>query len=250
MNGNYETDESRAGSFPATRWSLVLAAAEYDMSASRSEALSTLYSLYWYPLYAFARRQGNDAEQARDATQGFFVRIMEKGYLREFRGERGRFRTFLLAALKHYLSNELDRAKTLKRGGGSITIPINIAFDTAEARYGSEPSDNQTPETLFERQWALSLLQLVKSRLEEECVRTGKSVQFRQLSPFLMGEEPRPSYREIAASLGISEGSAQVIVHRLRRRFRDLLRDEVVQTLANPAEVDAEIRFLQGILYA
>jgi RNA polymerase sigma-70 factor (ECF subfamily) len=233
------------GRFETTHWSLVLAAGGPRTSASH-EALGTLCQTYWYPLYAYTRRLGHGVEQAEDLVQGFFVHILEKHALKHADPERGRFRSFLLASLKHFMVNEYNRGRTVKRGGGRSIEAIDVSG--AEGRYALEPQDGANPETLFERQWAVTLLERVHARLRSASMRSGKAQLFEQLKDFVTGEETDVPYREAGASLGMSEGAVRVAIHRLRRRFRDLLRDEIQHTVADPAEVDDEIRFMLATL--
>lgn len=246
MAGNAPDPPSAGGGrFTTTHWSLVLAAAGTEDSQGR-EALARLCQIYWYPLYAFVRRQGHTPHDAQDLTQEFFARLLEKDYLGGVDRSKGRFRSFLLAALKHFLSKEWARAKALKRGGGHAPAPLDATG--AENRYRCEPQDNATPEKLFERRWALTLLDLVLTRLSEEYETAGKRALFEQLQGCLTGDRHLLPYGELAARLGMTEGAVKVSVHRLRRRYRRLLRDEIAQTVAGPAEIDDEIRQLFSAL--
>ena len=227
--------------FATTRWSQVLAAGHADTSGSR-EALSRLCESYWYPLYVYVRRWGYDADQAQDLTQEFFSRLLEKHYLRAADPSRGRFRSFLLAALKHFLANERDRAGAIKRGGRVTVVPLEI--ENAEGRYSLEPPDDETPETIYQRRWALTLLERTLARLSREFERSGKRALFIRLEGYLTGEQDTLPYAELASELGMSEGAVKVMIHRLRRRFGALLREEVGDTVSTPAEVDDEIREL------
>jgi RNA polymerase sigma-70 factor (ECF subfamily) len=229
-------------SFATTRWSLVLHARED--SAGAHAALSTLCRDYWYPLYAYVRRQGSSPHDAQDLTQEFFARLIEKGWLDAVVRERGRFRSFLLAAMKHFLANERDKAQAQKRGGGVVWLSIDDA--TAEGRYREEPIDTATAEKLFERRWACTLLEQVLARLREEMVEAGKGAQFEMLKGFLAGEKSR--HAEIAAQLGMTEGAVKVAVHRLRDRYRALIRTEIAQTVAHPSEIDDELQHLFAAL--
>jgi RNA polymerase sigma factor (sigma-70 family) len=244
---NEAQDSSSAGGSPfmTTHWSLVLAAAGTEDTHSR-EALAKLCQVYWYPLYAFVRRQGHGPHDAQDLTQEFFMRLLEKDYLGDVDRSKGKFRSFLLAALKHFLSKEWARAKTLKRGGGHTLVPLDAL--SAEDRYRREPEDNATPERLFERRWALTLLDHVLTRLSEEYDRTGRRAMFEQLQGCLTGDSDLLPYAELAARLGLTEGAVKVAVHRLRQRYRGVLRDEIAQTVADPAEIDDEIRQLFSAL--
>lgn len=225
---------------------MVLAAGEVDSSRSR-EALAALCETYWYPLYAFIRRQGCTAEEAGDLAQGYFLQLLEKGFLRTVRPEAGRFRSFLLASLKHFLSNERDRERALKRGGGKA--PIRLELDTAEGRYRMDPADSAlTPDRLFERQWAMTVLERSMSRLREESIRSGETVRFDLLKPYLTGEEPAVPYRQMAAELGLRESGVKAAVHRMRKQFGRVLREVIAQTVANPADIDDEIRYMLSSL--
>jgi RNA polymerase sigma factor (sigma-70 family) len=230
-----------AEDFGTTRWSLVLGAGQPGGQAAGA-ALAELCQRYWYPLYAYVRRRVRDVSEAQDLTQEFFTRLLEKNTLAAASRERGRFRSFLLAAMNNFLLNEWDKAKAQKRGGGRA--PISLALDTAESRLNLEPAHDLTPENLYERQWALTLLELVVERLEAEFAAAGKARQFVLLKPALTGSRAAIDYSAVAAALGVSEESARQSAHRLRRRYRELLREELAQTLADPSEVDDEIRAL------
>src|SRR5213596_145496 len=190
--------------FTTTHWSIVLAAGR-DSSRDAQEALEALCRTYWYPLYAYVRRRGYSVEEAEDLTQGFFARLLEKNYLKEVRRERGKFRSFLLASLKHYLANEWDRAQAKKRGGGQT--PFSLDREVAEERYRLEPRSDLTPENVYERQWAVTILEEALARIREEFIRAGKAKHFGLLEPFLTGEDEAGSYRQVAAELGTSEGA-------------------------------------------
>ena len=231
--------------FATTRWSLVLAAGQRS-SPQSSAALATLCENYWYPLYAYVRRRGHDADEAQDFTQAFFARLLEKNDLAAADPERGRFRSFLLASLKHFLANEWDRNRAQKRGGCRSVLSID--FGTAEERYRAEPAHDLTPEKIFERRWALVLLENVLARLHDESAQAGKADSFDRLKGFLTGEQPAVTYGQLAAELNTSEGALKVAVHRLRRRYRELLRAEIEETVADPQEIDQEIRDLFSAL--
>ncbi len=223
--------------FQTTRWSLVAAARGRDAAAR--EALAALCEAYWYPLYAFIRRKGYDANDALDLVQGFFARLLEKDDLASVDRSKGRLRSFLMAACTHYLANRADQSRAAKRGGGQTRISIDAAV--AEGRYGLEPSHEQTPERLFEQRWATTLLDLVAARLESEMTAAGKVRQFAILRPVLSaGRAPTP-YAQIAALLGVSSDAARAAAHRLRGRFRELIRAEIARTLDDPSEVEDEI---------
>jgi RNA polymerase sigma-70 factor (ECF subfamily) len=227
--------------FATTSWSQVLAAQEATGTEARN-ALEELCETYWYPLYAYVRRRGHDPEEARDLTQGFFAELLENETLLKAEPSEGRFRSFLLVSLKHFLSHERDKAKALKRGGG--TPPISLDAAAAEKRYDREPAKGLTPEEIFERRWALTVVERALGRLQEEMAEKEPPQHFGRLKSYLTGEEPRVPYREVAAELGITEGAIKVAVHRLRRRFGQLLRAEVAETLADPQETSNEVRHL------
>lgn len=224
-----------------TRWSLVLAAGRGSDTGSK-RALATLCELYWYPVYAFVRRQGNSPDDAGDLTQAFFVRVLEKAYFRQASPDGGRFRSFLLACLRHFLSNERDRARTIKRGGPHP--PLSLDMETAEGRYLIEPRDELTPEKIFDRRWALTLLDRALTRLRNEHVAGRKQDVFEALKGYLTGASEGIPYTDVASALGTSEGATKVAVHRLRRRFRDLLIEEVAETVLDRRDIDDEIRHL------
>jgi RNA polymerase sigma-70 factor (ECF subfamily) len=230
-----------AGSdFRTTHWSLVIDARERG-DKSAEAALAELCQRYWYPLYAYVRRRVGNVAEAQDLTQEFFARLLEKNVLASASQERGRFRSFLLAAMKNFLANEWDKAKAAKRGGGRRVLPM--VFDTAESRLSLEPAHDLTPERLYERQWALTLLELVVARLEREFTTAGKQTQFTALRPAIAGSQVI-DYPAAASQLGMSEDAVRQAAHRLRRRYRELLREELAQTVAHPADVDDEIRSL------
>ncbi len=236
-----EAEGRRAARFPTTRWTLIVLAARRDRTTECEDALAVLCAHYWYPLYAFARRLGYQAEDAKDLTQGFFVRLLEKNYLRQFERERGRFRTFLLAAFRHYAANEHDRARAQKRGGSYETISRD--FEDAETRYRQEPVDPQTPERIYERRWALTVLDRALARVGDQYA-ANKRAWFDRLQSFLtVGQHDFPCTR-IAAELASTENAVRVALHRLRRRFREALKAEVAETVADAAETEDEIHFL------
>jgi RNA polymerase sigma factor (sigma-70 family) len=231
--------------FATTHWSVVLAAKDRHAPAGR-QALESLCQGYWYPLYAFVRRQGHQPEDAADLTQEFFTRLLDKNWLADVSRTKGRFRSFLLAAMTHFLSNEYDKAKARKRGGGCRIVPLEI--ETAETRYRLEPSDPVTPEQLYERQWALTLLDQVLTRLQALYAEEGKADLFAMLKPCLAGKRESQPYTDLAAGLGMTEGAVRVAVHRLRQRYREVLRDQIAQTVSSPGEVEPEIQHLMRAL--
>jgi RNA polymerase sigma factor (sigma-70 family) len=231
--------------FVTTHWSLVLSARDQP-SPQSADALEKLCRTYWPPIYAFVRRQGHGAHDAQDLTQDFFARLLEKKKLAVADPARGRFRSFLLASLKHFLTNEWDKARAQKRGGGQNLIPMNVAI--LETSCGIEPADPATADKAFERRWALTLLDQVLQRLRAEYVRDGRDNLFEQLKPTLTEASRSVRYAEIAARLGTSEGAVKVAVHRLRQRYREVLRAEIADTVANSGEVEDEIRSLFAAL--
>jgi RNA polymerase sigma factor (sigma-70 family) len=234
-----------ASNFNTTSWTMVLAAA-VDSSADPDGALARLCQIYWHPVYAFVRRRGHDRDQAEDLTQEFFTRLLEKNYLLDADRERGRFRSFLLSAVKHFLANEWDRSQALKRGGGRAAVSIDRV--EAERWYGPATVEAATPEHLFERRWALSLLEHVMAKLRAEFTDSGKDGQFDTLAGFLNREPGGDRYQAVAQRLGVSPGAIRMSVHRLRRRYRELLRAEIAATVDAPDQIDDEIRFLMAIL--
>lgn len=237
---------SGAPDFATTQWSLVLRANR--ASDSRAAALQTLCERYWYPLYAYVRRRGVGSHEAQDLTQEFFARLLEKNSLAAASPERGRFRAFLLTSLKNFLTNEWEKAQAQKRGGGQPAISLQLHLDSAESRLSLEPTHNLTPDRCFERQWALLLLELVVKRLQEEQAAAGKGRQFELLKEALAGGAERLAYSLIAAELQISEEAARQAASRLRKRYREILREEVSHTVERPEDVDKEIRSLFQVL--
>jgi RNA polymerase sigma-70 factor (ECF subfamily) len=227
--------------FATTRWSLVLAAGQ-DAAAGSAEALARLCEIYWYPVYAFVRHQGYSSDDAADLTQAFFTRVLERHYFAGADPGRGRFRAFLCAAVRHFLSNERDWARALKRGGAHQIVPFEAV--TAEGRYRREPRDEVTPETLFDRRWALLVLERALERLREEHRAAGKIELFERLKGFLTGDHGDQPYAEAAEHLSMTEGALRVAVHRLRRRFRDALTSEIAETVSDPADAAAELDHL------
>lgn len=233
---------SRQGSsFLTTRWSVLAAAANPDPALSRP-ALETLCATTWYPLYAFVRRRGHGAEDARDLVQGFFARFLEKADLGSLDPARGRFRSYLLASVLNWLADERERASAQKRGGGLAPIPID--FGAADERYRMDPSHDLTPERLFDRQWALTLLELSLARVEKEYASAGKKELFETLKPALQGRSKDAPLAELAVRLDSTEGAVKVAVHRLRQRFKDALRAEIAETVTTEEQIEEEIRDL------
>ena len=229
--------------FPTTRWSLVVAAGD----PHRKEAQSALVSLcekYWYPLYAYLRRRGYSADEAQDLTQEFFVRVLEGRYLDRANPEKGRFRSFLLTSLKYFVADEGDRDRAQKRGGGMVEP---LEFSSGEKRYQREPAHDETPERIFERRWALSVIDRVVDKLRDEFVQHGRPEHFERLKIFLLGQSEAP-YAALAREMNTSEGALKVAIHRLRKRYRELFRQEIAETVADPAEVEPELRYLATVL--
>jgi RNA polymerase sigma-70 factor (ECF subfamily) len=229
--------------FATTRWSVVLAAGARS-TPHADVALEELCRTYWYPLYAYVRRRSHSREDAEDLTQSFFARFLQKNYLEKLRGEHGKFRAFLLASLKHFLANEWDRARRQKRGGG--VPPLSLDWQNADTRYQIEPADPLSPDKIYDRAWAMTLLERVIGRLREENAAEGKGALFEGLKSFLTPGWDDIRHAEAAAGLAMTEGAARVAVHRLRRRYRELLREEIGQTLSDPAQVEEELRALFG----
>jgi RNA polymerase sigma factor (sigma-70 family) len=242
---NGQTMHTLPGSskFPTTRWTLVVAAGDPSKKEARS-ALISLCENYWYPLYAYLRRRGYQADPAQDLTQEFFTRMLEGRYLDRADPEKGRFRSFLLTSLKYFVADEEDRHRALKRGGGVV---LSLEFDSGEERYQREPAHDETPERIFERRWALSLLDRVVERLRSEFLQHGRPEHFDRLKVFLLGQSDAP-YSALAREMNTSEGALKVAIHRLRKRYRELFRQEIADTVADPADVESELRFLAAVL--
>ena len=234
-----------APDFTTTHWSVVLASAQGD-SPQAAVALEQLCRTYWYPLYAFVRRQGHNPHDAEDLLQGFFARFLEKNYLNAVDQSKGRFRSFLLAALKHFLADEWDKAHACKRGGRVQFLSLDS--EAAESRSWEEPVADLTPERLYEQRWACVLLERVMQRLEEDWAEAGKRDFFEALKPFLVGESRSATYAQLALKLGVSEAALKMKVQRLRHRYQRLLREEIAHTVASPAEVEDEIGYLFRVL--
>ena len=224
--------------FATTRWTVVLAAGRKSDTQAR-QALAELCRMYWFPLYAYVRRRGYSKHDAEDLTQAFFERFLAKNYLADLDRERGKFRAFLLATLKHFLANEWDKSQRQKRGGGVALLSLD--WQDADARYRIDPTDNLSPDKLYDRTWALTLLERVLHRLEVE---NAAREHFQQLKTWLTADKHVINYATVAGNLGLTEGAARVAVHRLRRRYRELLREEIAQTLADPSQLNEEMRAL------
>ncbi len=235
-----------AARFGVTRWSVVLAAGGDDAESGTRRALEELIRAYWFPLYAYVRRQGESPASAEDIVQDFFACLLERRDLAGVDRAKGRFRSFLLASIRHAMANRRDRERAVKRGGRAKVLALD-ALD-AETRYALEPADNMTPERLFDRRWALTVLDEVLARLRDEYERTGKAALFAALQDCLAPQRDRLTYAQLAAPLGMTEGALKVAVHRLRRRYRDLLREEIAQTVGSADEVADEIAYLLACL--
>jgi RNA polymerase sigma factor (sigma-70 family) len=233
------------GRFATTHWSVVRAAARPD-SLDYRKALETLYRTYWFPLYAYLRRQGHTSDLAEEHTQAFFARLLEKKGLRLADPKRGKFRSFLLASLKYFLANEARRAGARKRGGPQKALSLD--FRNAESQYALEPADRLSPEKLFERSWALTVLKQTMARLQAESSTTKKKRLFDHLRNYLTTDKTTVPYRQLAEQLNMSAGAVKVAVYRLKKRYRQLLRDEIAQTVTSEQEIDQEIRDLFAAL--
>jgi len=234
-----------AREFTTTHWSVVLAAGDTSAPGAQ-EALEKLCRAYWYPLYAFVRRQGHNPHDAQDSTQEFFGWLIEHKHLRVADVERGKFRSFLLTMLKHFLSDERKKVRAQKRGGGKELLSLDA--QSAEDRYRLEPVTDLTPERIFDQRWALTVMEQTVARLRQEYVAAGRAELFEELKHFQPGEEAGPAYAEVAVRLGLTESAVKSAIWRLRQRHGDLLREEIAQTVATPGEVDEEIRHLIAVL--
>ena len=231
--------------FAPTRWTVVLTAAHIDTTHARA-ALAQLCEAYWYPLYAYVRRKGYSPPDAEDLTQAFFAQVLEEHFIVAADKEKGRFRSFLLTRLNHFLADEWDRLKAQKRGGGQRLIPLEGG--TAETRYQIEPVDARSPDKLFEHRWAVTLLERVFERLRQEYEAEGKAALFGELQGCLAQARAAVPYAEVGTRLGLSEGALRVAVHRLRQRYRDVLRAEIADTVSGPEAVEEELRYLFRVL--
>jgi RNA polymerase sigma factor (sigma-70 family) len=242
---NGQTVHTLPGSsqFPTTRWTLVVAAGDPQRKDARS-ALVSLCENYWYPLYAYLRRRGYAPDQAQDLTQEFFMRVLEGRYLDRADPEKGRFRSFILTSLKFFAADERDRQRAQKRGGGAV---MSFEFSSGEERYQREPGHDETPDRIFERRWALSVLERVMERLRDEFVQRGRPENFERMKVLLLGQS-EASYADLAREMNSSEGALKVAIHRLRKRYRELFRQEIADTVADPAEIESELRYLAAVL--
>jgi RNA polymerase sigma-70 factor (ECF subfamily) len=232
---------AKRGVFATTHWSVVLAAGQRD-SPHAADALEKLCRAYWFPLYAYVRRRGYDVPDAQDLTQAFFTRLIERNFISDLKPAGAKFRSFLLTALKNFLTHEWEKARAAKRGGGAVPIPLDEV--DAESRYAHEPSDTATPDALFERRWAETVLDNALERLRQEQIAAGKQRLFDGLANCLTGAEHSQPHAELARQLGMTEAAIKMAVHRLRKRYAAFLRQEVAQTVSSPAEIDEELRCL------
>jgi RNA polymerase sigma-70 factor (ECF subfamily) len=240
-----QTSNATGDVFATTRWTVVLAAGRTG-APQADVALEELCRTYWYPIYAYVRRHGHSREDAEDLTQAFFARLLEKNYLEGISSDKGKFRAFLLVAVKRFLANEWDRARSQKRGGG--VRPLSLDWQDADTRYQIHPADNLSPDKLYDRAWAVTMLERVITRLRDESGAEGKAGLYEQLKTFLMAGKSDIPCAQAAAALGLSEGAVRVAIHRLRRRYRELLREEVAQTLSDPAQAEEEMQALFSAL--
>jgi RNA polymerase sigma-70 factor (ECF subfamily) len=239
---------ARRDDFATTHWSVVLAAGGRARPAAAGQALAQLCEGYWYPLYAYVRRRISDVHEAQDLTQAFFEQLLERGAIASADPDRGRFRAFLLTACKRFLVNEWHKDRAVKRGGGRR--PVSFDFDSGESKLGLVAVDTLTPEELYDQKWAITLLERVMEHLRAEYAAKDRLPHFETLKNYLAGAPQGASYAAAAQALGISETTAKVAAHRMRKRYRELLRGEIAQTLQRPEEIDEEIRELFAVLGA
>ncbi|MEO2018361.1 MAG: sigma-70 family RNA polymerase sigma factor [Fuerstiella sp.] len=232
---------SGAAGFATTRWSIVNSAGQTSSPDSRV-ALESLCQAYWFPLYAYVRKRVDDVEEAHDLTQAFFQQLLAKNYLADADPERGRFRSFLITAFKHFLSKEWEKARAEKRGGGRRVLSLD--FQVGDSRISQEPACDLTAEQIYERQWAMTLLERVTDRLQHEYEEAGKGEQFEHLKDFIIGQYSETTYADVAAQLASTEAAMKMTAHRMRRRYREILREEIAEIVATPEDVDTEIRSL------
>ena len=246
-NGSPSSAPGAAAEFPATHWTVVLSAGQSE-SARSEEALTVLCRAYWYPLYAYLRRQGQTSHDAQDAVQSFFEHLLANHRLAQVHPAKGKFRSFLLASLRNFLADERRKQATRKRGGDVRVISLDA--ETAEERYRNEPVERQDPEKIYERRWALTVLERVLAQLKADYAEAGKAERFAQLEPFLLGEKAEVSYAEIGRRLDMSEGAVKMAVQRLRQRSRQLFRAEIAHTVATEGEIEDEVRHLLAVMAA
>ena len=243
MSSDCASSSAPGDVFATTHWTVVLAAGQRH-TPQADAALEELCRTYWFPLYAYVRRRGHTKADAEDSVQAFFARFLEKNYLAGLSAERGRFRAFLLASLKNFLINEWKKSQRQKRGGGETVLSLD--WETADTKFQVAAVNEPSPDKAFDREWALALLAKVIERLQSECAADGKAKLFEQLKIFLTAGKGESAQAEVARSLGLEEGAVRVAIHRLRKRYRVLLRDEIAQTLADESQVDEEMRALFG----
>lgn len=241
---NRDSQSAGAEKFATTRWSVVNSAS-HNSSPDAQVALEALCQAYWFPLYAYVRKRVVNIEEANDLTQAFFERLLEKNYLAEANPDRGLFRSFLITAFKHFLSKEWEKARAKKRGGGRVELSLD--FDEGDSRISHEPSSDLTPDQIYEQQWAITLLGRVMNRLQSEYDDAGKQEQFDQLKDFIIGQYSEKTYSDVAETLSTTEAAMKMTAHRMRRRYRELLRDEIADVVATPEDVDDEIRNLFAV---
>jgi RNA polymerase sigma factor (sigma-70 family) len=245
MSSSAELPSTPAGGFRPTHWSVVLNAKDLG-TPNGQQALEQLCQEYWPPVYVFIRRKGNKPHEAQDLAQGFFERLIEKEFLQHVDPKKGRFRTFLLTAVQRFLCNQFEHSQAQKRGGGTTTISWD--HEVAENLYLKEPADESNPEKVYDRRWALTLLEAAMKDLEEEYARAGKEKVFRVLQSFIVGEAERGDYTQAAASLGLTEGNARQLVSRMRQRYGERLRSRIAETVDSDAAVEEELRSLYAAL--
>ncbi len=238
-----ERASARGDIFVTTRWTVVIAAGR-KTTPQAERALEELCATYWFPLYAYVRRRGYNKADAEDLTQAFFARFLEKNYLASLTAERGRFRAFLLASLKNFLVNEWDKSQRLKRGGGAAHLSLD--WESADTKFQVAATNEPSPDKAFDREWAVALLAHVIEQLRKECEADGKARQFEHLKVFLTAGKGAVPQADVARALGVDEGAVRVAAHRLRKRYRELLRSEIAHTLSDPTQVDEEMRALFG----
>jgi RNA polymerase sigma factor (sigma-70 family) len=249
MAQDFDSSGVGGGQFHTTRWTLVLISAQSQVEGGKT-ALAELCRLYWYPLYAFARRRGRSPHDAQDLTQGFFMHLLEHRALTQVDRLKGKFRSFLLASFQNYLANELQRTRSLKRGGKNLIISLD--WEEGETRYRLEPADYLTAEKIYEARWAMTLLHHVLAQLHKQYIAQGKAAIFEELQPFVrLGDASRvPSYEEVAIKMNIGVPAVKTLIHRLRKQYTTILREEVGRTVSDPAEIDVEIHSLCDALIA
>lgn len=245
--GSYPSEAAHCPLFATTHWSVVLLAGG-STSPDAQAALAQLCQTYWYPLYAYARRRGHNEHDAKDLVQGFFAQLFEHQSIRRVARDRGKFRSFLLGSLNFFIADQRDLARAQKRGGGREIVSIDET--DAEGRYGLEPVDERSPDQIFERRWAMTVLEQVLAVLEKEYRASNKAKLFGELRFFLLGDKSHGTYAEVGSRIGLSEAAVKMAVSRLRQRYRELFREVIAQTVAEPGDVEEEIRHLLAALAA